>query len=280
MRKTAITLLALGLAATFAATIAAAAPPIFQEDFSYAIGSLLAGQGGWSAHSGAGTNAQTINVAGGLSYPGYPSSGIGNLLGTLAASGEDNNHTFVGQTSGSLYAALMVNVVSAQAAGDYFFHFFDSAITTNNFYGRVFVKSSGAGYVYGLQFKSNTGATCTSYSGTVRSFGSTHLVVVKYTFNAGATNDQVALFVDPAISCTEPSPEVTITNTSVPCTGVNVDVDATNLDGVAIRQGSATNAATEQVDGIRVAANWGDAVSDCSTPAHPSSWGRVKTLYR
>jgi len=259
---------------------AVSAAPLFVEDFSYALGSGLNGQGGWAAHSGAGTNPQTVNTAGGLSYAGYPSSGVGNLLGPLATSGEDNNHTFAGQSSGSVYLAAMVNVATAQAAGDYLLHFFDSAITTNNFYGRLFVKASGAGYVYGLQFKSNTGATCTFYSSSVKTFNTTHLVVVKYTFNAGATNDQVALFVDPVTNCSEPTADVTINNTSTPCTGTTVDVDATNIDGVAIRQGSASNAASAQLDGIRVATNWNDATCDPATPATRSSWGHVKILYR
>lgn len=278
MRKMATSLLALAAVGVIGVTAATAAP-LFVEDFSYTAPSGLAGQGGWAAHSGAGTNAQTVN-AGSLSYAGYPSSGVGNLLGPLATSGEDNNHTFAGVTTGSAYAAVLVNVLTAQANGDYLFHFFDSGIATNNFYGRLFVKASGAGYVFGLQFKSNTGATCTFYSSSVKTFGSTHLVVVKYTFNAGATNDVEALFIDPPTNCQEPAADVTITNTATPCTGVNVDADATNLDGVAIRQGSAANAATAQIDGIRVANNWTDATCDPATPAIPSTWGHVKVLYR
>jgi len=278
MKKIATSLLVIAAIASFAVSAASAAP-IFTEDFGYALGSGLNGQGGWAAHSGAGTNSPTINTAGGLSYAGYPSSGVGNLLGPIATSGEDNNHTFAGVSSGTVYAAVMVNVASAQA-GDYLFHLFDGAITGNNFYGRVFVKASGAGYVLGLQFKSNTGTTCTFYSSSVKSFGTTHLVVVKYTFNAGATNDQEALFIDPVINCNEPSADVTITNSSTPCTGATVDVDAANLDGVAIRQGSASNAASAQIDGIRVGASWSDATCSGVTPGAKTSWGKVKVLYR
>jgi len=238
MKKIATSLLVTAALAALAVSAASAAP-LFTEDFSYALGSALNGQGGWAAHSAAGTNAQTINTAGGLSYAGYPGSAVGNLLGPLATSGEDDSHTFTGQSSGSVYAAAMVNVASAQAAGDYLFHLFDGAIGGGAFYGRLFVKASGAGYVYGLQFKSNTGTTCTSYSSSVKTFNTTHLLVVKYTFNAGLTNDKVELFIDPVTNCTEPTSDVAITNTSVPCTGATVDADAANLDGVAIRQGNA-----------------------------------------
>ena len=279
MKRIATSLLVTAVIAAFGVSAAGAAP-IFTEDFSYALGSGLNGQGGWAAHSGAGTNPQTVNTAGGLSYTGYPSSGVGNLLGPLATSGEDNNHTYTGVTSGSIYAAVMINVATAAATGDYLFHLFDGAIASNNFYGRLFVKASGAGYVYGLQFKSNTGTTCTNYSSSVKSFGTTHLVVIKYTFNAGATNDVAQLFIDPVINCNEPAADITITNTSTPCTGATVDADAANLDGVAIRQGSAANAASAQLDGIRVGTSWSDATCDPATSGLKTSWGKVKVLYR
>src|SRR5213078_1511975 len=123
----------LAAAAAIAAVIVVNAAPagatlLFNENFSYAAPSALNGQGGWTAHSGAGTNPQTVN-AGNLSYPSYPSSGIGNMLGPTATSGEDDNHPFTAVTTGSVYAAFLVNVVSAQTTGDYFFHFFDGAIT-------------------------------------------------------------------------------------------------------------------------------------------------------
>ena len=131
MRKTAIALLALGLTAALAA--AAIAAPLFVEDFSYATGLGLNGTGGWAAHSGAGTNPQTVNLpAGGLVYAGYPGS----------TSGEDNNHAVVGTGTGNVYAAVMINVASSQTTGDYLFHFFDGLITGNIFRARVFVKSS------------------------------------------------------------------------------------------------------------------------------------------
>ncbi|HTM57855.1 MAG TPA: hypothetical protein VL123_05510 [Candidatus Udaeobacter sp.] len=259
------------LAATVFAIPALAAPPIFQEDFNYAIGSQLNGQGGWSAHSGAGTNPQTINTAGGLSYAGYPSSGLGNLLGPLATSGEDNNHTFPGQTTGAVYTALMVNVASSQTTGDYFFHYFDGAISGNIFRGRIFVKkdASSSNYAFGIQFGSTIN---TVYTGFVYTTGVTHLLVLKYTFVAGGTtNDQVSLFVDPTGGCIEPAATVSASD--------GTQTDAVNLDGVAIRQGTATAAASVQVDGIRVATNWSDAVCGDATPTHSSTWGRLKTLY-
>src|SRR5262245_60461671 len=47
------------VAAIAALALPALAAPLFTEDFSYALASALNGQGGWSAHSGAGTNPPT-----------------------------------------------------------------------------------------------------------------------------------------------------------------------------------------------------------------------------
>jgi len=276
MKKIATGFFVLAMAASFAIQAFAAAP-LFVEDFNYTAPSGLAGQGGWAAHSGAGTNPQTVNTPG-LTYLGYPSSGIGNLLGPLATSGEDTNHGFTAVTAGSVYAALMVNEVSAQTAGDYFFHFFDGPIASNLFRARIFVKkdASTTNYAFGLQSSSAAGSLV--YTPFIYAPGSTHLLVLKYTYNPNvapaAPDDAVSLFIDPVVGCTEPAATLTTVTTTL-------EIDAISIDGVAIRQGSAANAASVKVDGIRVANNWGDAVSICGgSPTHSSSWGQIKSLYR
>lgn len=269
MKKSVTMLLALGAIAAIGVSSAMAAP-LFTEDFSYAAASALNGQGGWAAHSAAGTNPQTISGAG-LSYPGYPGSGVGNAVGPLANSGEDDNHSFAGVASGAVYAAFLIDVASSQTTGDYLFHFFDGPIAGNVFRGRVFVKKDAAttNYALGVQVGS---AAPTTYTGFSYTPGTTHLVVVKYEFVAGATNDVVSLFVDPAIDCNEPQATLSTTDAS--------QADAVNLDGVAIRQGSAANSASATLDGIRVADNWADAVCGGVTPTRNTTWGQVKTLYR
>lgn len=266
------TTLIITLAAGLIGVTAATAAPLFVENFSYGTPSGLVGQGGWAAHSAAGTNAQTVN-AGNLTYPGYPSSGVGALLGTTATSGEDTNRNFTGITTGTAYIAALVNVVSSQTTGDYFLHFCDGLITSNIFLGRLFVKKDAAStnYAFGIQFGS---AIATVYTPFAYAPGTTHLVVIKYQFNAGTQNDVVSLFVDPATNCVEPAPNVTHTNPG------GTQGDGSNLDFVCVRQGSAAQAATVQVDGIRVANNWTDATCDPATPATRSTWGQLKVLYR
>ena len=271
MKRIATSLLVTAAIAAFGVSATSAAP-LFVENFSYATPSGLVGQGGWAAHSGAGTNPQTVN-AGNLSYAGYPSSGVGASLGPLAASGEDTNHGFTGITTGAGYISALVNVSTSTTTGDYFLHFCDGLISSNIFLGRLFVKkdASSTNYAFGIQFGSTV---ATVYTPFVYAPGTTHLVVIKYSYNAGAQNDVVSLFVDPVINCTEPPANVSHTNPG------GTQVDGTNLDLVCIRQGGSTSGASVQIDGLRVADNWIDATCDPATPTQSSTWGKVKVLYR
>ena len=77
------------------------------ENFSFT--GPVAGANGWTAHSGAGTNALTT-TASSLSFPSYPSSGIENSV-VLGTSGEDVNKPYTAPvTSGAVYLSLLVNV--------------------------------------------------------------------------------------------------------------------------------------------------------------------------
>ncbi|MDD2331191.1 MAG: choice-of-anchor J domain-containing protein, partial [Candidatus Cloacimonetes bacterium] len=77
----------------------------------------------------------------------------------------------------------------------------------------------------------------------------THLIVLKYTFNAGATNnDAVYMFVNPELGGAEPTPTVSITTDTA--------TDATSIVGVGLRQYNTGQLA--RFDGIRVGTTWAD----------------------
>ncbi len=165
---------------------------------------------------------------------------------TLTTSGEDTNKSFRPQTSGSIYAGALINVSASQATGDYFFHLFQSS---SLLYARVFVKKdpTTTNYFIGIA-KSNGTVTYTATSAFTP--GTTHLVIVKYTFNSGtATDDTVSLFIDPTLGGAEPTPSLSaVLDGTV--------TDATSLIAVGLRQGSASAAPSVQVDNIRVAKLW------------------------
>jgi hypothetical protein len=209
------------------------------EDFSYAAGQLITANG-WTAHSGAGTNAIAV-TAPGLTYAGHPGSGIGNAV-TMTTSGEDDNKAFTAITSGSAYFSFLVNVSAAQT-GDYFIGTLQS---TTVFPIRVYVKSDGGtGFNFGIS-KSNSTPV---YETTSRTFGTTYFVVANYVYNtANTTDDVLNLWINPPLGGTEP------TGTLANVTGTSAD--NTSNSAIYLRQGTAASASTQQVDAILAGTTW------------------------
>ncbi len=221
---------------------------VLTEDFNYTTGTLLSANG-YSSFSGTGTNNITVTSPG-LTPAGSPSSGIGNAI-TMTTNGEDVSKVFAPAiTSGDAYASFFINTTSAQAAGDYFFALYDGG-----FKGRIWIKSSGAGFVFGISKNSNT----VSYESTVRSFSTTYLAVLKYTFNPIALDDVVSLYVNPVLGSPEPA-------TTIAATTSGGAADAGIIDRIALRQGTAGSASAQIIDGVRVGTTWA-SVTPVSIPS-------------
>ncbi len=222
---------------------------LLTEDFNYTAGQLITANG-WSAHSGAGTNAIAV-TAPGLTYSGHPGSGVGNAV-TMTTSGEDDNKPFTAITTGSAYMSFLVNVSVAQSAGDYFIGLFQSATV---FPLRIYIKSDGAGGFFFGVGKSGTPV----YESTSRTFGTTYFIVGNYIFNSGTTTDDVVnLWVNPALGGTETA--ATIPNVT------GTAADGTSNAAVYLRQGTAASSPAQQVDAILAGTTWAQV-----TPAAASS---------
>jgi hypothetical protein len=218
---------------------------VFEENFSYPVGSLLTANG-YTVSSGGGTNALTVTSPG-LTFPQYPAV-TGNAL-TLTTTGEDDYKSFTSiAASGSVYLSFLINVQSAQT-GDYFIAISPSTSQTN-YYARVHVKSSGSGYLIGIS-KSNEVTGGASYGPTVFNFNSTYLVIVKHTFVPNDFNDVERIFVfSSAAPSTEPA-----TSEVGPYTETTKS-DPVDISFVTYRQGSSSAAAGLIIDGIRIATSW------------------------
>lgn len=225
---------------------------LFTETFDYAAGTALTANG-WTAHSSAGTNPLLVGEFP-LSYPGYAGSALGKSV-TYSLSGEDINRATGTVTSGSVYAALLVNVTSATLTGDYFFHQGPEVLGTS-FYNRLFVKrDADNNLAFGIQKFSGAG-TSQTYTGFNYDLGKTYLIVVKYEFKEGTGDDEVSIVVNP-VGPTEPTT----------WDAVNIiGTDAANMGVVALRQGSATNAALVTVGGLRVGTSYSDIVGSPLPP--------------
>jgi hypothetical protein len=243
---------------------AASAPgsTLLTENFLF---SGLLKSNGWSLHSGT-TNA--IATTTGLSYAGYPGSGIGNAAFINNLGGEDVNKPIESQsgTGTELFASLLVSVTDTATAktGDYFFHLGNraSAASFTTFSSRLFARIVSGSVNFGI------GNTTTARYGTENfSKNTTYLAVMKYTINGGG-NDNAALWIFPSLV---PSSELSA--------GAPLAVDSTTagqdiINAVGLRQGSSTTSAAVVVDGITVTNSWplgATTVSDRSGTALPAA---------
>jgi hypothetical protein len=232
---------ALGVAAVAAvvgglvgpAPSAHAAATVLVENFDALNNTDLLGQDGWSLTGSTTTNPIQVG-------------GATDKYAALGTSGEDLYKAFttaVPHADGqSIETTFTLTASAAQATGDYFLHLSSPAGTSSNFYERVFAKSSGTGYVLGLTDTSGTGSI-TDYGTNVLSFGTAHTVDIVWNFVAGGTNnDTFTMNVDGNQYLTHAWSSTSINEPST-------------IEAVNLRQGSATQSATVQVDNINVTAS-------------------------
>ena len=201
------------------------------DNFEYAIGSNLV-DNGWVAHSGAGNESPTVTD--GLTFNGYAGTDIGGAA-LLDNTGEDVHRTFGEQTSGTVYAAFIVNPTGNGAAG-YFIHFGQSTIGTT-YFTRIWTNATADGLGIG-QSEPTTYVPITA--------GQPTLGVMKFDFATMTSS----LFVFNSFPAAEPATaDAVFTETA----------SFANIGSIALRQFNASQNII--VDGIRVATTWEDAVA-------------------
>lgn len=224
---------------------------VFEDDFNN-NGALLGstpGVGGvWTI-----TGTSTVN----------PLTVTGNAL-QMANNGQDAFGAFtspVPVTGGnSIYTGATVVVTAANTAGDYFMHLSNPASTTTTiFLQRLFVRSSGAGFQFGLASNSGTGAV-TTWGTTELSLNQAYRVVTSWDFVAGSGNDVFNVYVDPT--------DATQGNNTAYIAGYNWTgtAEPTALAAFNVRQGTAANAATLSVDNVTVATTFSEAARLTAIP--------------
>ena len=190
----------------------------------------LVGQNGWTITGTTTTNALAV------------SNTATNGIVSLTTSGQDAQRGFTAVTSTQATSVFLAATVTVSAAGtgDYALHFTDGG--SNNFYGRTYFKSSGAGFQLALGTSSGAGVT---YGATVLNFGQSYRLLARYDFVTGAANDTGALYVDPTT--------LDGSGDTAYVAATTIGTDANSLIGfaaVALRQGMAGSAATLTVSDI------------------------------
>ena len=239
------------------------------EDFDYPAGALLRNNG-WSVHSGGTTNPIAVATPG-LSFAqsAYYGSNIGGCAQVVNTGADENRNFTQWIDSGAVYASFLLrgNATNASARG-YFLHLaeYDSAANpvfgnvSSSFRGRTYITqgSSAATFRLGLAFNSATIPTTVGLDVTQDlDTAATYLVVLKYQFLAGDSNDVVSLYVfgdgdniyqEPATPTLGPLGQTMNTTTGMATPDANI------IQGIALRQFNAAQRVT--VDGIRVRNHW------------------------
>lgn len=285
-----ISLMLSAVLAGFAFVGTASAQPapeaLLVDDFLYTPGQLTDGGGGanvsggsWVTNTGAGVFIPVS--AGGLTYTGYASSGIGNKITLTAttASAEDSFRSFQARGVGTTtYAAFMVNItdatllpLNASATGEYFAGLISST-STSAFVSRVTIRqgATAGNYQIGLRATGNAG-NVQVFSSTELPYGTTALIVISYQVVSGATNDVSNLWINPTLGGSEPTP--TLTQVSA--------ADNADTGKFFVRQGNAGGVSSPNagIDGIRVGASWSSITSATPTDALADFNGDGKTDY-
>ncbi len=217
---------------------------LLTENFSYTTaGPLQTASGTWAVHSGATPFVQYSNT--GLTYAGHAGSGVGGSA-TFGTGTADHNRAFTAQTSGTVFMSCLVNITSVSATGEYFLHYNSSG----TFAARIAATTSGTNLRFGVGKAAAPVAVATNFV-----LGTTYMLVVKYTYIAGLTNDQVDFWVLPAFASTEAL-------AGAPLQTITAGTDATTLNAICIRQASPFPIGT--VDAIRVGNSWADIAPSAS----------------
>lgn len=238
---------------------------LLTENFEYELGNLYS-QGGWLKY---GTQAagpvQVIDNA--LTYPDYQDKAVGKAVHlTQVASGEDLMRA-VSETaisSGKVYLSALVKV-NAVADDQYFLAFIqptsagivDKKTPPEN--TRLIASKGSADDKFVFKISRNS---ATLFESTEEfELSKTYLVVMSYEFKEGTKNDVVQLWVNPAVTSTEPQPNAAINSAT------HTGADMKSFQAIELRQGSSSTKVGPEViiDAIRVGTAWTDLFDVAST---------------
>ncbi|MEI6753051.1 MAG: fibronectin type III domain-containing protein [Paludibacter sp.] len=142
------------------------------------------------------------------------------------------------------YVSALINITAATASSSTFINLNNSS-TGNSSYGKVIVKTSGSGYT--LTVAPGASGTNSAPSSTIYTFGSTHLIVLKFVYTNVTNSTDAYLYIDPNFGA-EGSPTLSGLNNTTPISAIK---------GLVITQNIGV---TGTVAGLRFGTSWADVV--------------------
>lgn len=192
---------------------------LLKDNFSsYTTGNDLNNQGGWSnntSNPGGGGNCagatctnQKVSATA-LSFNSYGTSS----KSVNGGPGKDacGRGWTTNVTSGSVYVSFLVNFSDVTCDGSCsafewgFFRLIDRSSNFTTVVRMLTKKTTSGSFQFGVE-KASNGAASRVYTTSSINFNTTHLVVLKYTINAGGSSDDIVkLYVNPDMSQPEPA---------------------------------------------------------------------------
>jgi hypothetical protein len=221
----------------------AMAQALLVDNFDYPAGDPLTDHGWTQIRSG----TQVTVSDGGLEYPGYPLSGIGNAASLVSGNGAECKRAFATQSSGSVYVTFMVRPDEVTTVTN------DGILTylgpedTTIFSRRltVWVNKDDQGNVrYGISKAGGIRFTGYDYP-----LGVTTLLVIRYQFLPDVGDDSISLWINPDLEQPEPVPDEVIDSGD----------DASSIAEIVLTQLDAETP-TAWVDGLHVGTAWGVSI--------------------
>lgn len=222
---------------------------IFRDDSStYTSGQQLSGQGSWTNNSASAGGLGTCGGVGCLNakvsampitYNGYGSSA--NSV-ELKPDTDGCGAPFTAITSTNMYVSFIFNISNASVTPTDFFRVM--AGNNNNVPFRVTARLLQPG-LFNIGVSKGSGGVL-YFSGAL-AFNTTHLIVMRYTTNAGTADDAIRMYVNPSMSLGEPA-------TADTGTTIGTDVIG-NIDRLAFRQ-NAFAIPTGRAGLVSVAGSW------------------------
>jgi hypothetical protein len=226
---------------------------IFNESFSAYNIADLTGQGSWTSNSTAPNigmgitfgqpNAQVVPQT--LSFTDY---GLSSKAITTKPNSDScvTAFTAFGATD-VVYVGMVIKITAAQSNPDDFFRVMSNANNYNTTF-RLLVTPGGTGFNVGIR-KGGTSNT-TVYTTGGYAYNSSHLIIFKYTQNAGTADDELKVFVDSSYLGGEPATASALTTSGVDQSG--------SIDRMVFRQNYGTGMPTGFISLVSVAKTWED----------------------
>ncbi|MGM9809307.1 MAG: Ig-like domain-containing protein [Paludibacteraceae bacterium] len=236
---------------------------ILEENFNYPVGNLEQTTNGvepgkWmvslKADDAKGTSPQVADKQ--LTYPGYVASGKGKVAVLDAAVGADSGSqrisvyytdTLGARDTTDMYAAMIFNPLSAANTSGRDFLVWEGSVTGSSVRGRVFLKKNGTKVQMGIS--KNSSAPTGGWSEDLE-VNTPVLLVFKYEYHPGGSNDSVKLFINPNPTSSEAANAYLVSETDVTS---KTDII---VRGIGLRQ-RGTGA---EVGGLRIATTWEEAL--------------------